>query len=170
MRDRDLEQQLKQMRRMPTPASLDQRMDALFDDAGQDTEVRNLEQRLKRIRRVPVPVALDRRMERLFDTAEADTPIRHPWRMPVWAAAAIGLVLVASFFIRGGFGPEPLVVEIMPDNRLEQFLLGGQTAVMTGGLEIFTRGDCAVKTVWPADAPGWDRRSVSGRMANGDPQ
>jgi len=163
----DLEQRLKRLRRVPAPGSLDQRMSALFDEASQDTEVRNLEQRLKRIRRVPIPEALDRRMERLFDTAGADTPIRHPWRLPAWSAAAIGLVLVVSFFIRGGFGPEPVVVEITPDNRLEQFLLGGETAVMTGGLEIFTRGDCAVETVWPADAPGLDRRPTNGSLTEG---
>ncbi len=129
---------------------------------------RGLEERLKRMRRVPAPTSLDRRMKALFDEAGRDGETRRPWRLPAWAAAAVGLVLVASFLIRGEFGPKPLVVEITPDSGLEQFLLGDEPAVTTGGLEILTRGDCAVETVWPADAPGLDRRPINSSFIKGD--
>lgn len=168
---RDLEQRLKRLRRVPAPESLDPRMEALFHKVGQDADRHNLEQRMKLIHRLPVPEGLDRRMDRLFNAAAQDTPVRHPWRRPAWSAAAIGLILVASFLFRGGFGPEPLVVEIMPEGRLEQFLLGGETSPASAGLEIFTRGDCCVETVWPADAPDLDRRPMAaGRITGGTGQ
>ena len=117
----------------------------------------DLEKRLGEIRSVPVPQSLDHRMERLFDDA-AETPVvRRPWRLPVWVAAAAGLLLVATLLIRGAAGPEPVVVEITPEGQLEQFLLGGQAPQASNELGIFTRGDCTVETVWPADAPDWDR-------------
>lgn len=126
------------------------------------------EERLNRIRRIPVPESLDRRMEALFDTTGEDAPVRHPWRLPAWSAAAIGLVLVVSFFFRGGFGPEPVVVEITPDGQLEHFLLGGDSPPASIGLEIFTRGDCSVETVWPANAPDWDRQPAAARTTKGE--
>lgn len=163
----DLEQRLKRLRSVPAPESLDRRMEALFDEAAQGAAGQDLEQRLERIRRVPVPEVLDRRMETLFDNAGQDAAIRRPWRLPVWAAAAAGLILVVSFFIRGGFGPEPLVVEITPDGQLELFLLGGEQAV-PADLGIFTRGECKVETVWPVDAPGMDRQPINGSITNGE--
>ncbi|MCP5113617.1 MAG: hypothetical protein GY953_22520, partial [bacterium] len=99
---------------------------------------RDLEVRLGAIRSVPVPESLDQRMERLFDDA-AETPmVRRPWRLPVWAAAAAGLLLVATLLIRGRAAPEPVVVEITPDGQLEQFLLGGQAPQASSELGIFT--------------------------------
>jgi len=152
MERKDLEQRLKRMQRVPHPDSLDSRMESLFEVTGQ-----GLEQRLETIRRIPAPESLDQRLEHLFDHA-AERPVnRRPWRLPVWAAAAAGLLLVASFLIRGGAGPEPVVVEITPDGQLEQFLLGGEPSSTTVDMGIFTQGDCTVETVWPADAPGWDR-------------
>ncbi len=163
MSHRNLEERLMRMRRVPAPESLHRRMETLFDETGEDLELR-----LKRMEWVAAPTSLDRRMEALFDKAGQDGATRRPWRLPVWAAAAAGLLLVATLLIRRGVEPEPLVVEITLDTRLEQFLLGNEPAVMTGGLEILTRGDCAVETVWPADAPGLDRRPTNGSFTKGD--
>lgn len=165
---RDLEQRMKRLRRVPAPESLDPRMEALFEGAGEDAVGCDLEQQLKRMQQVPAPEDLDRRMVTLFNNAVSDTVTRSAWRLPVWSAAAIGLLLVASFFLRGGFGPEPHVVVITPDGQLEQFLLGGEPAAATATLGIFTRGGCSVETVWPADAPGLDRRPINGSMTEGD--
>lgn len=167
MMGRNLEQRLKRMQRVPAPDRLDQRMDTLFDEAARDGVGHDLEYRLKQIRRVPVPENLDDHLVTLFDNADSEVVTRGSWQLPVWSAAAIGLILMVSFLFRGGFGPEPLVVEITPDNRLEQFLLGGTPAVTTGGLEIFTRGDCSVETVWPTDAPGLDRQPTNGGSTEG---
>ena len=128
----------------------------------------DLEQRLKRMRRVPAPESLDRRMNTLFDEAGRDAAVRRPWRLPVWAAAAAGLVLVVSLLIRGGPAPEPVVVEIAPAGQLEQFLLGGEPSPASADLGIFTRGGCSVETVWPADAPGWDRLPAISGPNNGE--
>lgn len=129
---------------------------------------RHLEERLRRIRRIPVPESLDRRMEALFDEAGQDAAIRHPWRLPVWATAAVGLVLTVSFLFRGGFEPEPLIVEIIPDGQLEQFLLGGESSSGSVGHGFFINGDCSVETVWPADAPGIDRQPTAARIRKGE--
>ncbi len=168
MMGHDLEQRLKRMRRVPAPEGLDQRMEVLFDEAVQDAAGHGLDQRLRRMQRVPVPVNLDRRMSALFDEAGGDEKVHRPWRLPAWTAAAVGLLLVASFFLRGGLGPKPVVVEIKPDGQLEQFLLGGEPAAAPTDLGIFTRGGCSVETVWPADAPGMDRQPVNGSMTNGE--
>ncbi len=91
-----------------------------------------------------------------------------PQGLPVWAAAAAGLIIVASLLIRGGSGPEPVVVEITPEGQLEQFLLGGEPATAPADLTIFTRGECSVETVWPTNAPGWERQpTAAGRTTGG---
>lgn len=168
MMGHDLEQRLRRMRRVPAPESLDQRMEVLFEEAGPEAAGQDLDRRLERMRRVPVPETLERRMSALFDEAGGDEKVHRPWRLPAWTAAAVGLLLVVSFFLRGGLGPEPVVVEIKPDGQLEQFLLGGEQAAAPTDLGIFTRGDCAVEAVWPADAPGWDRQSLNDRTPGGD--
>jgi hypothetical protein len=168
MMGHDLEQRLKRMRRVPAPESLDRRMSALFDEAGHTAAGGDLEQQLKRIRRVTVPQDLDRRMGTLFDETEQDAVVRRPWRLPAWAAAVACLILVASLLLRGGLGPEPVVVEITPAGQLEQFLIGGEPSPASANLGIFTRGDCTVDTVWPADGPGWDRRLNVPELNNGE--
>jgi len=167
MERRDLEQRLKGMQRTPAPENLDQRVGALFDGAEGRTAAPGLESRLGRLDRVPVPASLDQRMDALFRRA-TDTPARRPWRIPAWTMAAAGLVLALVFLARGWPGPAPVVVEITPQGQLEQFLLGGEAPVTAEGLELFTRGQCTVETVWPANAPGLDRHPVNGSNGNGD--
>lgn len=169
MDHRDLEKRLRGMQRSAPPATLDRRMDELFDGARDLPVDEALEPRLGRIPRVPVPGTLDRRMEALFGEADgAPREAPHPFRLrPAWAAAAIILVMAVGFIVQNRLDYGPTVVTIVPEGGLKSFLVGSSSSAADPETGIFTRGGCTVETVWPVDAPALDRHPVNGNRPGG---